>query len=81
MARGRNVFKLITFGTLWAIVFFVAAMILVAVATSLLNPNDAAAAGQRAGQLLALPVMALSIASAIALTAKGWLPGTRKPEA
>ena len=71
MATGRNIFKLVAFGTLWAIVFFVTTMFLVAITTSLLNPNDAAAAGQRAGQLLALPVMALSIASAIGLTVKG----------
>jgi len=77
---GRNVFKLVALGTLWAVALFFASMILVGIVSGLLNQKDAAAAGQRAGELLAMPVLLLSIACAIGFTVKGWLPGTGKPK-
>ena len=76
--NGRNVGKLIAWGFVWALVFWVTAEFLIGMAAGVLDPAAAGDAGRRAGEATAGPFFIISIFLSAILTAIGVLPGTRK---
>jgi len=74
----RSVGKLVGWGIVWACVFWVGSLFLVGMVAGALNPQDASAAGARAGEALAGIFFLISICLSIGLVIIGKLPGTRK---
>jgi hypothetical protein len=74
---GRSVGKLIAWGFVWACVFWVVSLFLAGMFAGALDPENGAAAGERAGEALAGPFFLLAILVSALLTYLGKLPGTR----
>ena len=76
----RSVGKLIGWAIVWTLVFWAGSLLLVGMVAGTLNPQDASAAGGRAGEALAGPSFLISLCLSVGLTVVGKLPGTRKPK-
>jgi len=75
----RSLGKLIGWAFVWTAVFWVGALFIAGFVAGALNPEDAHAAGARAGQLLGGPLFFIALCIAVGLTVIGKLPGTKKP--
>jgi hypothetical protein len=75
----RSVWKLILMATVWILVFWLGALLLVGAIAGSLYTNDPRAAGAFAGESLSVLLLLISLVLSIALTITGKLPGTRRP--
>lgn len=75
----RNTGKLIGWGLVWTIVLWFSALIVAGTIAGVLNPDDASAAGQRAGEALGGILLLVSLCVSAGMTLAGVLPGTAKP--
>jgi hypothetical protein len=80
VGSSRSVGKLIGWALVWTSVFWLGSLIMVGFIAGLLNPHNGAAAGGRAGEALAIPLILISLAVSVIFTIIGILPGTRKPK-
>ena len=78
-AAKRNVFKLILLGLLYSAGFWFASMLVAGMVVGAMDPANAQARGEQAGQMLSGPFLLAAIGLAVALTVYGKLPGTGKP--
>jgi hypothetical protein len=74
----RNVGKLIGWAFVWTLAFWFGMLILAGMVAGMLDPQDAHAAGQRAGEALSGVSFLIAIFLSAGLTVAGVLPGTKK---
>lgn len=75
----RHPGKLIGWGLVWAIVFWFSALLVTGMIAGMLSPDDASAAGERAGESLGGLLLLVSLCASAAMTFAGVLPGTAQP--
>jgi hypothetical protein len=75
--KRRDVGKLICWGIVWSIVFWVIGLALVGVIAASLDPNNAQAAENAGGAYSGIASL-IAICISAALTYSGMLPGTKK---
>ena len=75
----RSIGKLIGWGLVWTFVFWTGSLFIAGMIVGALNPDDAYAAGGRAGETLGGVFFLLAVGVSVALTVAGKLPGTKKP--
>ena len=73
----RNVGKLIGMSIIWFFVFFIVGIIFIGVIVGAFNPQDAKAAGAKAGESLGGIISFVSMFLSVVLTINGKLPGTK----
>jgi len=74
----RSIAKLIGWGFVWAMVFWATSLFLLGAIVGAMNPQDAVAAGSKAGESMGGLFLLIAIGLSIVLTITGKLPGTKK---
>lgn len=77
----RNIGRLIGWGSIWTLIFWIGSLMVVGVVASILHPENAAEAGSRAGEAFGSLLLIISLGLSISLTIVGKLPGTTERKA
>ncbi len=78
LGNRRSVGKLIGWGFVWTLVFWVASLFLLGAVVGFMNPENAHAAGAKVGESMSGIFFLIAIGLSAVLTVTGILPGTKK---